>query len=291
MSTSLLQNTIKRLEQELSQLLKQQSDETKKEATKRQRINQVRSSITKNTSTTTKSSKEREITRLTDDIARIQGNLASLERKIGVKRAKLHKAQQDFAKEQERERKKVADESKRRAQEELKRQQEITREIAEQKRLADGAGFASPVSTSVPRASLQYDVFICHASEDKDEFVRPLAQQLQLFEIAVWYDEFTLKVGDSLRRSVDAGLAASRYGVVVLSGAFFAKQWPQYELDGLVAREMNGKKVILPIWHKVTKDEVMAFSPSLVDKIALNSSLQSIEEIAEQISEVLRQER
>ena len=53
--------------------------------------------------------------------------------------------------------------------------------------------------------------------------------------IAVWYDEFQLKVGDSLRQSMDRGLAASRFGVVVLSGSFFAKNWPQYELNGMVA--------------------------------------------------------
>ena len=73
-----------------------------------------------------------------------------------------------------------------------------------------------------------------------------------------------LKVGDSLRRSIDRGLANSKYGVVVLSSAFFAKNWPQYELDGMVAREMNGVKVVLPIWHKVSKDEVLSYSPTLV---------------------------
>ncbi len=132
----------------------------------------------------------------------------------------------------------------------------------------------------------KYDLFISHASEDKD-FVGPLAQALSALGISVWYDEFQLKVGDSLRRSIDRGLADCRYGVVVFSSAFFEKQWPQYELDGLVAREMNGVKVILPIWHKVTKDEVMNYSPSLADKVALNSSLLSIEEIAKELAEVL----
>ena len=55
-----------------------------------------------------------------------------------------------------------------------------------------------------------YDVFICHASEDKETFVRPLAEALHLENIAVWYDEFTLKLGDSIRRSLDKGLKQSR---------------------------------------------------------------------------------
>ena len=66
-------------------------------------------------------------------------------------------------------------------------------------------------------ATMLYDVFICHASDDKDEFVRPLAKALRSHHLEVWYDEFALDVGDSLREAIDRGLAASRYGIVVLS--------------------------------------------------------------------------
>jgi len=117
-----------------------------------------------------------------------------------------------------------------------------------------------------------FDVFICHASEDKDKFVRLLAERLKENHIEVWYDEFSLKVGDSLRRSIDIGLAKSRYGIVVLSKNFFSKEWPQWELDGLVQRQNNAKaNLILPIWHNITKEEVLAFSPPLADKVAILS--------------------
>ena len=62
-----------------------------------------------------------------------------------------------------------------------------------------------------------HDVFICHASEDKDGFVRSLADTLRTNHVDVWYDEFTLKVGDSLREAIDRGLTSSRFGIVVLS--------------------------------------------------------------------------
>src|SRR5262245_14469770 len=98
-----------------------------------------------------------------------------------------------------------------------------------------------------------YDSFIYHASEYKEHFVRPLAEALRKENLEVWYDEFALKLGDSIRRSLDKGLSQSRFGVVVLSNAFFDKQWTQYELDGFVEREMKGRdKVILPIWHGIT---------------------------------------
>lgn len=133
-----------------------------------------------------------------------------------------------------------------------------------------------------------FDVFICHASEDKNEFVRPLADKLTQLHLEVWYDEFTLKLGDSLRRSIDRGLARSRYGIVVLSPSFFKKDWPQRELDGLVARETSGTgKIILPIWHRITKEEICQYSPTLADRWAIPSS-KELEEVARRIVDVVR---
>ena len=114
------------------------------------------------------------------------------------------------------------------------------------------------------------DAFICHASEDKDGFVRLLAERLREQHVEVWYDEFSLNVGDSLRRSIDQGLAQSRFGIVVLSPSYFTKQWSQWELDGLVARQNSGDaNVILPIWHGLQREDVIAYSPSLADKLAI----------------------
>jgi|GEM_PF-7028423 len=133
----------------------------------------------------------------------------------------------------------------------------------------------------------EYDFFISYASEDKDEIVKPLALELKSKGFSVWYDDFVLKIGDSLRRSIDKGLLSSKYGIVVLSPAFFSKEWPQYELDSLVAKEMMGTKVVLPIWHRVTKDEVLHYSLKLADKVALNSSVLSVNEMADRLAELL----
>jgi hypothetical protein len=117
-----------------------------------------------------------------------------------------------------------------------------------------------------------WDLFICHASEDKEELVRPLARALVEAGYSVWYDEFELKLGDSLRRSIDKGLAGSRYGLVILSPNFFAKNWPQTELDGLAAKERDGEKVILPVWHNVDELYVREKSPTLADRYAAKTS-------------------
>lgn len=133
-----------------------------------------------------------------------------------------------------------------------------------------------------------HDVFISHASEDKDDLVRPLAEALRERGVTVWYDEFSLRIGDSLRRKIDRGLATCRFGVVVLSEAFFAKDWPQYELDGLVARQMSGAgQLILPLWHNLSKDQILDKSPSLVDLVALRTSELTVAKIADQIAEAV----
>jgi hypothetical protein len=105
--------------------------------------------------------------------------------------------------------------------------------------------------------------FVSHASEDKEAIAEPLVAALRKAGVAVWYDRTELKVGDSLRRKIDEGLALSRYGIVILSPEFFAKKWPQAELDGLAARQTMGKKVILPVLHRITIEELQAHSPML----------------------------
>lgn len=136
--------------------------------------------------------------------------------------------------------------------------------------------------------SREYDVFISHASEDKDSVVRPLAHALRDGGLTVWYDEFELRLGDSLRRKIDAGLAKSRFGVVVLSRSFFGKGWTNYELDGLVTRAVSGEQVLLPIWHEITKQELVDYSPSLADKVARSTGTHTIKEIAAEIIDVIR---
>lgn len=134
----------------------------------------------------------------------------------------------------------------------------------------------------------EFDVFISHASEDKDPVVRPLANALKDGGLRVWYDEFELRIGDSLRRKIDMGLAKSRFGVVVLSRAFFGKGWTNYELDGIVTRAVSGEQVLLPIWHDITKKEVIDYSPSLADKLARSTGTHTVEEIAAEIIDVIQ---
>jgi len=133
-----------------------------------------------------------------------------------------------------------------------------------------------------------HDVFISHASEDKEDLVRPLANALISEGLNVWFDEMTLRIGDSLRQKIDKGLANSKVGLVVLSPSFIDKGWTNYELDGIVTRAVSGEQVLLPIWHNITKQAVVDYSPSLADKVARSTATHTVEEIAHEIAELIQ---
>ncbi len=114
-------------------------------------------------------------------------------------------------------------------------------------------------------------LFISHASEDKDDFVRPLAETLSK-DYDVWYDEYKLKVGMSLLREINRGLVECDYGIVVLSPSFFAKKWPQDELDGLYALEDKDRKVILPVWKDIDSNRLKKYSPILAGRKAAQAA-------------------
>ncbi len=145
----------------------------------------------------------------------------------------------------------------------------LLEELADEYDISDvGPGSLSPAKdVSATAANYEWDAFIAHASEDKDGFVRPLAEALRQ-HVRVWYDEFTLRVGDSLRKRIEDGLANSRFGIVVLSPNFFAKKWPQDELDGLDVRERGGEKVILPVWLNIDQAGVAKYSPIIAGRYA-----------------------
>ena len=138
-------------------------------------------------------------------------------------------------------------------------------------------------------ASPAHDVFLSHASEDKDSIARPLKDALEARGLSVWFDEIKIKIGQSIRQEIEKGIANARFGVVVISPDFFRKQWTQAELDALFSHKMeSGENLILPIWHHVSKDEVLAQSLLLGGILALNSALMTVDEMAQAILEVVR---
>ena len=136
---------------------------------------------------------------------------------------------------------------------------------------------------------MNWDLFISHASEDKADIARPLADMLKAKGYKVWYDEYTLTLGDNLRRSIEQGLAQSRYAVVVLSPNFFAKKWTNLELDGLFALEKPGEKRILPVWHNVSATDVERFSSFMAMRLGVPTS-KGLVRVVEMIDQAMQSE-
>jgi TIR domain len=305
MSLSNYYDKVGKFERDIADLQKKISDETRKELDKQKQIDSVNRSINNSTSASTLQSKRNQISGYQNDIIRIQSAKADIHKKISDKTYELTRAKQDLQKEETLEKDKL-----KREQEDFQKQQEtfqreqqnfqLEQERLQRKLQHDITSQKEILSTLVHQIhnatvnndvfeQKEYDFFISHATEDKESFVRPLAELLTKNGHKVWYDEFQLKIGDSLRKKIDEGLRFSKYGIAVLSRDFFRKNWTEYELNGLVAKEMNGVKVILPIWHNVTRDEVLSFSPTLADKVALNTAIYSLEEIATELKKLIDQ--
>jgi non-canonical purine NTP pyrophosphatase (RdgB/HAM1 family) len=142
-----------------------------------------------------------------------------------------------------------------------------------------------PMQNDLAGETRKFDFFLSHASEDKNEVARPLYEALSELGYSVWFDEAEIKVGDRLRRKIDEGLSIARFGIVILSPQFFAKKWPENELDALFARESATRKdAILPVWHQVDADAIRAYSLMLAGRRGAQTS-DGILAVAEQLAD------
>ncbi len=134
--------------------------------------------------------------------------------------------------------------------------------------------------------------FISHDSRDKKDVARPVALQLQKFMCPVWYDEFSLNVGDNLRDKIEAGLKECKKCIVILSPNFFSnKGWTKKEFDSIFIREINEKEgIVLPIWFGVSSKEVYDYCPSLQNVVGLNWNELGQEELCRRLANVLLKE-
>lgn len=144
--------------------------------------------------------------------------------------------------------------------------------------LRDGAYLAERTKNERPQA------FISHDSRDKEPFVRELAVTLQKMYCTVWYDDFSLVAGSSLRGSIEKGLRECHKCVLILSPHFISNGgWTKVEFDSVFTREiLEQRNVIIPIWHGVSKTQVYEYSPRLLDKVGVPSSL-GVEEVARKV--------
>lgn len=283
MSVEQAQREVNQLDKDIADLENKMADLVKKEADKTKRIGDTQRSITKNTSQSTLQSKTRQINSYQREIDKILADKAAINKKLAYKRKKRVDAVGKLQKEEATQAKTLAKQQKNVFTAYERQINELTKQIVMQENIAKEENIIFESNSEE-----EYDVFVSHATEDKesfsDEFVLILQEK---YNLKVWYDVVSIKWGDSIRTEIDKGLKKSKFGVVILSRSYISKYWTKYELEGLFQRESNGGKLILPIWHNITKQEVQNFSPSLAGKMAMNTAFMTPNEIAEKLNELL----
>lgn len=285
MSISSIQSNIKRLQDEIATLRSKVATSRKRQAEAMLKSSKAQEAASKSKSASTIKSKISEAQRADTDAAKYMKEVADNEKRIAEKEKRLNTERQNLLKAQ-------ADEDKKKQRTQQKVYDGYERQIKSLKQqIEDMDVDTTPVPQYthpfVENNDVQYDVFISHASEDKESFVNELYKELTALGLKVWYDQAVLKWGDPLRSKIDEGLRNSRFGIVVISRDYIQKGWTQYELEGLFNKEMTVGKTILPIWHNISKSEVLRFSPTLGGKLALMTSVLTTQEIAEKFKELI----
>lgn len=282
MNTNYYLDKLNRLDGEIVELERKIATESQIEANKNKRISTIQVSFNKNTSPSMYNLKMHQIEREKKEMINAQKRRADFQKKLADKRKDRTRYSIELQKVQNKENQKML-QTQRMMQEQYERRvKELTTVLQ--------------ISTSSQNGQynlydqiedIEYDVFISHATEDKKTFVEDLVNALREKAVKVWYDSLNIKWGDSLRTQIDNGLKKSAFGIVVLSENYIKKGWTRYELEGLFNIEMTQGKTILPIWHNITKQQVMEFSPVLAGRMALSSAIFTPDEIAEEFVKLL----
>lgn len=283
MSSEQHQRSVNTLDKDLATLEKKKSDVDKKCADLQSKITSAKKSITSKTSASMVSSKLRQITGWQSDYSKKTSESADLGKKISDKRQKrndaylkLQKAQQDEQKKQDKEMKRIQLSYEGRIN-------ELSRQAMPQMIVQE------PPTQTTYNDSEEYEVFVSHAWEDKESFADEFVQELRDLGVKVWYDTSQIKWGDSMRIKIDDGLKKSKFGVVVLSPDYIreGKYWTKAELDGLFQLESVNGKMLLPVWHNLTKKDVMVYSPIIASKLAMTTASMTPQEIAKELVTLL----
>ena len=285
MSIRQLTSEIASLNKDIANLQEKYAKEKKLESDKKLKIISIQKTITKSTSASMLTAKQKQIAQLENEIAQSTKKQANLSKEIASKQKKHSDRSASLIKEQEKDAK-----EKSVSQDNVLKSYELKiKSLQQQMDKFQINDITESVKNNIygQDNSINYDVFISHASEDKESFVNDLVEELTKLGVKVWYDKLCIIWGDSLRSKIDEGLRNSKYGIVILSEAYIKKGWTQYGLEGLFNIEMTNGKTILPIWHNITKRQVQEFSPTIAGRLAINTTMQTADEIALELVSLL----
>lgn len=282
MSVEQYQREVNSLDKDLADLEKKKASADSKYAELQSKITSASAAIKRTRSASTVKSKLHQIEGWSKESDKKAKESADLGKKIADKRKKrkdsyikLQKAQQEADKKQDKQIKNMQISYENRIQ-------ELTNQLSMKTVISE-------VGNTYVDTNEEYDVFVSHAWEDKESFVDEFVAELEKMGIKVWYDKQRIKWGDSMRARIDDGLKKSKFGIAVISPDYIAegKYWTKAELDGLFQLESVNGKMLLPIWHNITKQQVMNYSPIIASKLAMTTATMTAEEIAREMQSLL----
>ncbi|HCW50215.1 MAG TPA: hypothetical protein DGP25_09680 [Brevundimonas sp.] len=292
MSLSSDRSTVARLQKDLNDLQRKQADEMRKVAQATKNMNSAIGSASRAGSPSSAKSYLSTADREAKNVEGAQDRAARYGIDISRKMADLTSAQERVFRGEEKQRKDqaVTHERHRKADEDARQKLRaanvsLAKDLASLKAQLTAAIERQAEATqpfvveNAEGQSTPYDFFVSHATADKKDFVDGLVSRAEAAGLQVWYDSSELVWGDSIRQKIDDGLRRSYFGVVVLSPNFFDRPWTQYELDAIVQRDLSGSGRLLPIWHRLSQDDVVRIAPSLAGRLALPTSTYSTEQI------------
>ena len=281
MSSEQYQRTVNSLDKDIADLEKKKAAADKKAADEQGKAARVR--FSGNISMSSLKMKMNEKEQHEKAARKASEESANLQKKIADKRNKRNDSYLKFQRELQNERKK-----------DISAQQRFISNMQRsyEERITKLERQAMPVLRTVKQQQNElpeYDVFISHASEDKEDFVDEFVAELRKAGVKVWYDTTQILWGDSLRSRIDEGLRKSRFGIAVLSPNYIAdgKYWTKEELNGIFQLESIDGKTLLPIWHKLTKKQVTDFSPIVANKKAMTTASMTPQEIAHELVKLI----
>lgn len=285
MSVEQYQKTVNSLDKEIADLEKKRAALDSKCADLKKKIGDAEVAIRKTKSASTVKSKLNQISTWQKEESRKASESANIGKKISEKRTKRNDAYKKMQKAQLDEDKKKDKKLKSMQASYESRVKELTSQLSTKPLIPE------PTHAYV-ESDEEYDVFVSHAWEDKEGFVDEFVTELEKLGIKVWYDKQRIKWGDSMRARIDEGLKKSKFGIAVISPDYIAdgKYWTKAELDGLFQLESVNGKMLLPIWHNITKQQVMNYSPIIASKLAMTTASMTAEEIAKEMQSLLLEE-
>ena len=202
-------------------------------------------------------------------------NFMKAQKDLSKKRSDLADTQKKLAKERQKENIKFQKEQKKQL-DELKATQQAARRMV-----------SSGIKT-FSEQSKEYDVFISYVQSDSSEYVDKLEIALKQYDIQVWRDKSNMRIGQSMTQAIENGLAKSKLAIVVISPNYLHKYWTNFELDGIFSKQgITGEQMILPVWNNVSAEEIASKRPSLANLLAWNTSIDTVDEIAQSMTGLL----